>query len=184
MSIAFFALAIIAPALAMFAGHWFPWRKVLRRDLYPVESYIYGVAWILAVPLAALLYAGMWGYAALLAGAAASAGAATLGAYAVDHWTETEHKLLDAEDRVRYAEKGVSTKHLQAIEDHIAVELCGRDALVFLELKTRALHRRGHLDDEDLRIIQAEIDKARQAVDDKLHAARTARNGRKSIIND
>lgn len=79
---------------------------------------------------------------------------------------------------------GVSTKHLQAIEDHIAVELCGRDALVFLELKARALYRRGHLDDEDLRIIQAEIDKARRAVDRKLTAARKVRDGRKSITND
>ena len=106
MSISLLALAILLPALAMLAGHWFPWRKVLRRPLWPVEGYIYGTAWILAVPLLALAYAGLWGYVALLAGAACSAGAATLAAYAVDKWTEAEHRVLDAEDRARYAKNG------------------------------------------------------------------------------
>jgi len=79
---------------------------------------------------------------------------------------------------------GVSTKQLQAIENDIAAELCGRDALAFLELKARALHRRGALDDEDLRIIRAEIEAARRAIDRKLTTARTARDGRPSIKND
>lgn len=70
---------------------------------------------------------------------------------------------------------GVSTKQIQAIEDEIAVQLSGRDALVFLELKARALHRRGTLDDDDLRIIMAEIETARRALDDKLTATRAAR---------
>lgn len=106
MNAALLALAVLAPALAMFAGHWFPWRKVLRRPLHSVEGYIYGTAWILAVPLLALAYAGLWSYAALLAAAAVSAGAATLLAYAVDHWAEAEHKVLDAQDRETYAQNG------------------------------------------------------------------------------
>lgn len=103
MSISLLALALIAPFLAMLAGHWFPWRKVLRRPLHAPECYIYGVLWILAVPLAALAYAGLWFYAALLGGSVAAAGAGTLLAYAVDRWTEAEHKVIDAEDKAAYA---------------------------------------------------------------------------------
>ena len=73
------------------------------------------------------------------------------------------------------AKSGVSTRTLQAIEDDIAAELAGRDALTLLELRMRALHRRGLLDDDDLRIISAEIAKARAAVDRKLTEARAAR---------
>ncbi len=105
MSIALLALAVLVPSLAMLAGHWFPWRKVLRRPLHRVEGYIYGVGWILLIPLAALTYAGLWDHAALLAGAAGGAGAATLLAYAVDRWTEAEHKVMDAQDKeTLYAE--------------------------------------------------------------------------------
>lgn len=99
------ALAVIPPFLAMLASHWFPWRFVIGRNLRPIETYIYGVLWIVAVPLLVMLLHGAWLYALLLAGGVAGAGVATLLAYAIDHTARARHAMLDAQDEAAHAEK-------------------------------------------------------------------------------
>lgn len=91
------------PALGIGLGHWFPWRKVIGHDLSRLQAYAYGVLWIVAMPVVVMLAQGATGYALLLLLSVASAGGATLLAYAIDTWIETKHKLLDEKDRAIYA---------------------------------------------------------------------------------
>lgn len=95
-----FMIAAMAPGLAMAAGHWFPWRRLLNRDLSRPECYIYGCCWIIGVPSTLLILAYHWQIPAsplvsvgLYITALISAGAATLAAYAIDNFTSTENDL-------------------------------------------------------------------------------------------
>lgn len=98
-----YLLAISLPALGILAGHWFPWRKVIGKELTRVQAYSYGVFWIVLVPCVVMLAQGEIGHVLLLLTSVAAAGLATIGAYAVDIWTETRHRLLDERDRANYA---------------------------------------------------------------------------------
>ena len=47
--IAIFGIALFVPALLMVAGHYFPWRPLIGRDLHPNAARIYGVGVIGAI---------------------------------------------------------------------------------------------------------------------------------------
>lgn len=88
----FYFIAITMPGLAMMAGHWFPWPRILGRDLARPEAYIYGTTWIVGLPtllLVAAAFGNVHGHLLIFAGlylaALASAGIATLAAYIIDN---------------------------------------------------------------------------------------------------
>lgn len=111
-----YGLVALIPGLAMLAAHWFPWRVALGRDLSRVESYMWGTAWIIGVAGAAIRLSQRLDAPAtpdqsarLIEVSAASAGAATMAAYAVDAWGQqrrsaTQARLV-AEAKIRHAEK-------------------------------------------------------------------------------
>lgn len=96
-------LALIIPALAMFAGHWFPWRKAIGRDLTRLEAYAYGVGWIVGIPCIIFAIWQQWNAIAVVIVAAGGAGAATLSAYAIDNVIEQRHRYLDEQDKSNHA---------------------------------------------------------------------------------
>lgn len=79
---------------------------------------------------------------------------------------------------------GTSTKLIQQIEDDTAICLAGRDSLLVIELAIRALHRRGYINDDDLRRLEAELDTASKAVRHKLDYARHLRQHPQEAIGD
>ena len=89
-------------ALAILAGHWFPWRRLLGRDLHRTEAYIYGVTSICAPVLAAFALAGEGWAARVLACAVLGAGLSTLASKALDAAIEREHRIKDLEDKLNY----------------------------------------------------------------------------------
>jgi hypothetical protein len=96
-------LIIFALSAALIAaGHWFPWRLMLGRQLRRLEAYTYGVLAILLPVVVALWGAGETGAALLLVAGAVGAGAATLLAYGVDKVIDMRHELLDAKDKAAY----------------------------------------------------------------------------------
>lgn len=80
------ALCLVFPAATMAAAHWFPWRRILGRDLHRLEAYAIGTATIVGTATAAILHSDgdSNDAAAMLVLAAGSAGAATAAAYAID----------------------------------------------------------------------------------------------------
>ncbi len=95
------SLAVLAAALIL-AGHWFPWRLLLGRDLHRLEAYVYGVAVFLAVAGVALWALGQWVALVIILVVWAAEGLATLGGYAIDHWAKQRHALQDAKERAEY----------------------------------------------------------------------------------
>lgn len=81
--------------------HWFPWRRLLGADLHRLLTYSLGVSVILGVPT--LLYLRYQPDAAgtvlaMFWAAGLAAGAATIGAWAVDMMIEAMHLRRDNED--------------------------------------------------------------------------------------
>jgi hypothetical protein len=76
----------VLPGVAMIAAHWFPWRRLLHRDLHNLERYAIGTSAI--VGTAAISISVSDGdrndHAAMLLLAAGAAGAATALAYITD----------------------------------------------------------------------------------------------------
>lgn len=96
------SLAVLAAALIL-AGHWFPWRLLLGRELHRLEAYAYGVGVFLLVAGLALAATGNYTGLAIVAVVWAAEGLATVGAYAIDHWAKQRHALQDAKERAEYA---------------------------------------------------------------------------------
>lgn len=86
-------------------GHWFPWRALLGRDLRRLEAYTYGVVVIALAAIIPLTLTGNYYAIAALVVAIASAGAATLAAYAIDGLIAARHDRLDVEDAHEHAAK-------------------------------------------------------------------------------
>lgn len=96
-------LCVLIPAMGIYAGHWFPWRKVAGRDLTRIEAYIYGTAWVVGVPLIFMSIWQEWLAVGVIVAAVGGAGFATVSAYAIDGWAEQKHRLLDEKDKAQYA---------------------------------------------------------------------------------
>jgi len=98
------ALAVSVPVALMFAGHFFPWRRLLGAPLPRPLAYLYGVGVILGTATFIILaeqpdYMGALRYLWIVA---ASAGAATLAAYGIDAALEAKHLRADIQDRKAY----------------------------------------------------------------------------------
>lgn len=80
----------------MVAAHWFPWRRLLGRDLHRLEAYTVGTAAIVGTALAAITQSDgdRNDHANMLLLAAAAAGAATVGTYTVDKIIELRANLV------------------------------------------------------------------------------------------
>lgn len=80
------AICFLVPGVAMAAAHWFPWRRLLGRDLHQLEAYCIGTATIVGISSAAITQSEGDGYddALMLLSAAASAGGVVVAAYALD----------------------------------------------------------------------------------------------------
>ena len=91
-------IGLILPFLAIWAGHWFPWRKLIGRDLSRPEAYIYGVTCIIGVPIVILIAYHLWFPVLLVSAGVVGAGAGTLSAYAIDTWAEMRHRNIDLEE--------------------------------------------------------------------------------------
>ena len=89
-------------ALAILAGHWFPWRRLLGRDLHRTEADTYGVTSICAPVLAAFALASEGWTARVLACAVLGACLSTLASKALDAAIERVHRIKDLEDRLSY----------------------------------------------------------------------------------
>jgi hypothetical protein len=98
------SLCFVIPALGMLVGHWFPWRLAIGRDLSRIEAYVYGVTWIVTLPMMIMAAQGQAFYATLVGLAVAGAGSATLAAYAIDNYIKAKHELLDERDRANHAD--------------------------------------------------------------------------------
>lgn len=96
------ALFILAAALIL-AGHWFPWRLLIGRELHRLEAYAYGVGVFLLVAGAGLASVGYWSALVIVGAVWLAEGLATVGAYAIDHWAKQRHALQDAKERAEYA---------------------------------------------------------------------------------
>lgn len=71
-------------ALALAAGHYFPWRLLIGRELPRIPSYIYGVLAI-ALPVSGyMLLAGQWHSALALWSSIGAGGMAVIGCYWLD----------------------------------------------------------------------------------------------------
>jgi hypothetical protein len=95
------SLAVLAAALIL-AGHWFPWRLLLGRDLRRLEAYAYGVGVFLAVAGVALFALGQWTALIIVLTVWLAEGLATVGGYAIDNWAKQRHALQDAKERAEY----------------------------------------------------------------------------------
>jgi hypothetical protein len=88
-------ICVVVPAATMAAAHWFPWRRVFHRELHRLEAYACGTTAI--VGTAALTIAHSEGdrgdHSTMLLVAAASAGATTLLAYALDKFVQQRARL-------------------------------------------------------------------------------------------
>lgn len=95
-------IVFVVAAAVIAAGHWFPWRLMLGRQLSRIEAYAFGTVAMLAPALAALLATGQTWAAVLVLAGAAGAGLTTLAAYGVDKVIAMRHELLDAKDKAAY----------------------------------------------------------------------------------
>ncbi len=92
-------IAATVPGLAMAAAHWFPWHRVIGRELSRPAAYAIGTTAIVGTGAGLLLALGYLLPTVIILTCAASAGLATLGAYAVDHWSESVQVIRDWEDK-------------------------------------------------------------------------------------
>ena len=73
--------------------------------------------------------------------------------------------------------KGVSSKHLQSVEDDIALMLSGRDAWAGVKLWIEGRIRRGYYSDlDEVREIQKDISRVDRAISRSLERAKEERN--------
>ena len=79
-------LCTALPAVAMVAAHWFPWRRLLHRDLHNLERYAIGTTAIVGTAAVAIAVSDgdRNDHACMLLLAAGAAGAATALAYITD----------------------------------------------------------------------------------------------------
>jgi hypothetical protein len=96
-------IGFLVPAMAMLAGHWFPWKKLFGRELTRIQAYAYGTGWIVGVPCIVLAIWQEWLAIVVIIASTSGAALATLAAYALDTWAEQRHQLLDEQDRASYA---------------------------------------------------------------------------------
>lgn len=78
-------VACLISALVLLAGHWFPFRKLFRRELPRIPSYIYGVLAIITPAIVLWSARGEQRAAWELFWISVSAGVAVAGAYLLDH---------------------------------------------------------------------------------------------------
>lgn len=93
------AVAAAFAAIAIVAGHWFPWPALLHRELHRLEAYIYGVLAILGPACVVLGLQGEWATMALLGACTLSAGITTMLAKTVDLVAGWRNELLDRRAR-------------------------------------------------------------------------------------
>lgn len=79
-------LCTALPGIAMAAAHWFPWRRVMRRELHNLERYAIGTTAIVGTAAVAIAVSDgdRNDHACMLLLAAGAAGAATALAYITD----------------------------------------------------------------------------------------------------
>lgn len=93
---------IIVAALAIAVAHWFPWRKLLRRELPKLAAYCIGVATILGAPSLVYWRSGPLSgpeTITLFWAAGVAAGATTFLCWLVDAAIEGTHLRIDAEEQ-------------------------------------------------------------------------------------
>jgi len=105
-------LCAVVAVFAILAGHWFPWKLVIGRELTRIEAYAYGTACIVTLPVVIMLTLSMVAAAMMLMASTLAAGAATVGARAFDRYTETRHKNMDLQRRLNYAETGLDQSEM------------------------------------------------------------------------
>lgn len=93
------------PAATMAAAHWFPWRRLFRRDLHKLEAYTIGTTAIVGTAAIAISASGDGSghvHSRMLLWAAGGAGITTLVAYAVDEFIRLRGEIaaLKAEHNV------------------------------------------------------------------------------------
>lgn len=80
-------LCVAVPALSLFAAHFFPWRRVLARDLHPLEAYAIGTAAIVGTANVAIALSDSErsdDHVMMLNLATGSAGVVTIAAHLID----------------------------------------------------------------------------------------------------
>lgn len=87
------------PAVAMAAAHWFPWRRLFKRDLHRLEAYTIGTTAIVGTAAIAMAASDGDGHdhSRMLLLAAAAAGMTTLVAYTVDEFVRLRGKIAGLE---------------------------------------------------------------------------------------
>ena len=103
---AIYVLIAAAMVLAMWAGHWFPWKYYFGCDLSRIGAYIYGTAWVIGIPLIIAAWMGQIEVAGMFAAAASGAGLATIVAHRMDDGREKRHRELEEQERLRRAAGG------------------------------------------------------------------------------
>lgn len=85
------------PAASMAAAHWFPWRRVFRRELYRLEAYTIGTTAIVGTAAIAIANSDGDGHdhSRMLLLAAGAAGLTTLVAYTVDQFVNLRAEIAD-----------------------------------------------------------------------------------------
>lgn len=80
-------LCVVIPAMTLTAAHFFPWRRVIRRDLHRLEAYAIGTAAIVGTANVAIALSDSEhadDHVGMLNLATGSAGAITIAAYLID----------------------------------------------------------------------------------------------------
>lgn len=73
---------------------------------------------------------------------------------------------------------------LEHIEDDTAIMLAGREAVIELELFARRMHRRGYIEDEELRQMERYVERASRAINAKLDYTKHLRKNPKEAIGE
>lgn len=79
---------------------------------------------------------------------------------------------------------GVPNALLENIEDNTAIMLAGNAAVVEFELFVRRMHRRGYIEDEELRQMERYVERASRAINAKLDYTRHLRKNPKEAIGE
>jgi hypothetical protein len=91
------SLCVVVPAGLMAAAHWFPWRKVLGRDLKAMECYAVGTTIMFGTSMAvmSLSEGDKDDHIVMVALSCAAGGVATLAAYDIDDRLAKRAELAD-----------------------------------------------------------------------------------------
>jgi hypothetical protein len=92
-------LCVALPVSILAAAHWFPWRKVIRRDLHQLEAYTIGTTAIVGTASVAMAISDSEceDHVLMLWLAACSAGLVTIAAHTVDAFVRLYVKVADLE---------------------------------------------------------------------------------------